>query len=147
MTAVLELWNYRSIIDLMAAKGRPREFDETAVLDAAIDVFREHGFEGSSAAMLVQAMGIGRQSLYGSFGDKWQLYCAALRRYVNAEAQAHRLALRSVARAADGIKAMLDRVIAEAGHAWGSIRPASLAIAGRNWCASMTPWQRRSAMR
>ena len=44
--------------------ARPREFDTDAALDDAIDVFREHGFEGSSAQMLVDAMGIGRQSLY-----------------------------------------------------------------------------------
>ena len=54
--------------------ARPREFDADAALDGAIGVFREHGFEGASAEMLVNAMGIGRQSLYDTFGDKWQLY-------------------------------------------------------------------------
>jgi hypothetical protein len=54
--------------------ARPREFDPDAALDGAIGVFREHGCEGSSAQMLVDAMGIGRQSLYATFGDKWQLY-------------------------------------------------------------------------
>jgi AcrR family transcriptional regulator len=53
--------------------ARPKEFDEEQVLDAAITVFREHGFEGTSAEMLVRALGIGRQSLYDTFGDKWQL--------------------------------------------------------------------------
>lgn len=60
--------------------ARTRQFDADTALDAAIDVFREHGFEGSSAQMLVAAMGIGRQSLYATFGDKWQLYCSAVRR-------------------------------------------------------------------
>jgi TetR/AcrR family transcriptional repressor of nem operon len=60
--------------------ARPREFDTDAALDGAIGVFREHGFEGSSAQMLVDAMGIGRQSLYATFGDKWQLYRSAERR-------------------------------------------------------------------
>jgi TetR/AcrR family transcriptional repressor of nem operon len=83
-------------------------------LDAAIALFREHGFEGSSAQMLVSTLGIGRQSLYDTFGDKWQLYLAALRRYTMSEAQAHRSALKSGQRAIDGIVAMIERVVADA---------------------------------
>jgi TetR/AcrR family transcriptional repressor of nem operon len=96
--------------------ARPKAFDEEQALDAAIDVFREHGFEGASAEMLVRAMRIGRQSLYDSFGDKWRLYLSAVRRYALAEAQAHVLALRKEPRAIDGVRAMIDRVIADAGR-------------------------------
>jgi TetR/AcrR family transcriptional repressor of nem operon len=91
--------------------ARPREFDEDTALDGAIGVFREHGFEGSSAAMLVGAMGIGRQSLYDTFGDKWGLYRSAVRRYGMGEYAAHVEALHAGARAIDGIKAMLHRVV------------------------------------
>ena len=91
--------------------ARPREFDTDSALDSAIAVFREHGFEGTSAQMLVDAMGIGRQSLYAAFGDKWQLYCSAVRRYGMGECSAHFDALRSGARAIDGIEAMLRRVV------------------------------------
>ena len=83
-------------------------------MDAAVGVFRKHGFEGTSAEMLVQAMGIGRQSLYDTFGDKWQLYRSSLHRHVVAEAKSHAVALRSEPRAIDGIRAMLNRVIADA---------------------------------
>lgn len=61
--------------------GRPRNFDHDQALDAAIDVFRDKGYEGTSTDDLVVAMGIGRQSLYGAFGDKRSLYLEALRRY------------------------------------------------------------------
>ena len=91
--------------------ARPREFDADTALDGAIGVFREHGFEGASAEMLVGAMGIGRQSLYDTFGDKWRLYCSALRRYGMGECAAHFEALRSGVRAIDGIDAMLRRVV------------------------------------
>ena len=91
--------------------ARPREFDADTALDGAIGVFREHGFEGSSAEMLVGAMGIGRQSLYDTFGDKWQLYRSALRRYGAAECASHCEALRSGVRGIDGIAAMLRRVV------------------------------------
>jgi TetR/AcrR family transcriptional regulator, transcriptional repressor for nem operon len=86
--------------------ARPREFDADTALDGAIGVFREHGFEGASAEMLVNAMGVGRQSLYDTFGDKWQLYRSAVRRYGMGECSAHFEALRSGVRAIDGIDAM-----------------------------------------
>jgi TetR/AcrR family transcriptional regulator, transcriptional repressor for nem operon len=94
--------------------ARPKTFDDDVALDAAIGVFREHGYEGTSAQMLVDAMGIGRQSLYNSFGDKAGLYRAAVRRYAVGETQAHRQALRTGDRAIDGLRAMVDRVIREA---------------------------------
>jgi len=98
----------------MCAMARSREFDIDTVLDGAIAVFREHGYEGTSAQMLVDAMGIGRQSLYTAFGDKWQLYCSAVRRYGLGECAEHFDALRSGVRAIDGIRAMLDRVVSTA---------------------------------
>jgi len=91
--------------------ARPREFDAELALDAAISVFREHGYEGSSAQMLVDAMGIGRQSLYAAFGDKWQLYRSAVGRYGMGECAAHLDAIRSGVRAINGIDAMLRRVV------------------------------------
>ena len=94
--------------------ARPKAFDEDAALAAAIGVFREHGYEGTSARMLVDAMGIGRQSLYDTFGDKWRLYLAALKRYSIGEQQAHRAALRSCDRAIDGLRAMVARVVRDA---------------------------------
>ena len=96
--------------------ARPKAFIEEQALDAAINVFREHGFEGTSAEMLVRALKIGRQSLYDTFGDKWKIYLASVRRYVTAETRAHVLALRSGPDAIDGIRAMIDRVVADAGQ-------------------------------
>lgn len=94
--------------------ARPKEFEEEAAIDAAIAVFREHGYEGTSAQMLVDAMGIGRQSLYNTFGDKWGIYRAAVRRYGVCETNAHREALASRPAAIDGVRAMLERVVSEA---------------------------------
>ncbi len=64
--------------------------------------------------MLVEAMGIGRQSLYNTFGDKWRLYQAALQRYNILEGHAHVAALRTPTRAVDGLRAMMERVVDEA---------------------------------
>lgn len=96
--------------------ARPKAFVEEEALDAAICVFREHGFEGTSTEMLVRALKIGRQSIYDTFGDKWQIYLASVRHYVGTETRAHILALRSGLDAIDGIRAMIDRVVVHAGQ-------------------------------
>ena len=61
--------------------GRPRAFDAEAALDAAVEVFWRQGYEGASLADLTAAMGINKPSLYASFGNKEQLFSAALDRY------------------------------------------------------------------
>jgi len=61
--------------------GRPKSFDVDEVLDRAMGVFWLKGFEASSIEDLVSATGIQRQSLYGTFGDKRQLFLKALGRY------------------------------------------------------------------
>jgi AcrR family transcriptional regulator len=44
--------------------ARHKEFDRDAALRAAIAVFADHGFEGTSTEDLLRSMGISRQSLY-----------------------------------------------------------------------------------
>jgi AcrR family transcriptional regulator len=64
-----------------AKMGRPREFSEEEALDAAMRVFWEKGYEGTSLDDLTQAMKINRSSLYSSFGDKENLFRKAMERY------------------------------------------------------------------
>ena len=61
--------------------ARHKEFDRDTALKAAITVFAEHGYEGTSTDALLSAMKISRQSMYDTFGDKRSLYLAALDRY------------------------------------------------------------------
>jgi len=62
--------------------ARPREFNETAVLDAAVGCFWARGFEATSVRELAESMGITGASLYNAFGDKRSLYRRALDHYV-----------------------------------------------------------------
>jgi TetR/AcrR family transcriptional repressor of nem operon len=61
--------------------GRPREFDETAALDAAMDCFWQDGYEATSVRDLAARMGITGASLYNAFGDKRSLFREVLQRY------------------------------------------------------------------
>jgi TetR/AcrR family transcriptional regulator, transcriptional repressor for nem operon len=64
--------------------ARPREFDEDAVLDAAVQCFWKQGYEATSVRDLVAHTGITAASLYNAFGDKRSLYGRALDHYVEA---------------------------------------------------------------
>ncbi|KQV79312.1 hypothetical protein ASD15_18405 [Massilia sp. Root351] len=61
--------------------ARPKAFDRDTALQRAIALFRDKGYAGASTDDLLGAMGIGRQSMYDTFGDKRGLYLAALERY------------------------------------------------------------------
>jgi AcrR family transcriptional regulator len=62
-------------------RGRPLSFDREAVLDKAMHVFWEHGYEAASIADLTAAMGITPPSLYTAFGDKAHLFLEAIEAY------------------------------------------------------------------
>ena len=68
-------------LSFVRARGRPASIDKMSVLDAAIMTFWEKGYEGASLTDLTQTMKISRPSLYSGFGDKADLFDAALVRY------------------------------------------------------------------
>jgi len=61
--------------------ARQKEFDRDEVLHKAMEVFWTRGYEGASIQDLVKHMGINRQSMYDTFGDKHSLFLEALDRY------------------------------------------------------------------
>jgi TetR/AcrR family transcriptional repressor of nem operon len=61
--------------------ARPKAFDVDEALERAMELFWRQGYGATSLPDLVQHMGIGRQSLYDTFGDKHQLFLQALDRY------------------------------------------------------------------
>ena len=65
--------------------GRPREFDEEAALEAAMDAFWQKGYESTSLADLCTCTGLHKGSLYQAFGDKHQLFMRALTHYAESE--------------------------------------------------------------
>jgi len=65
--------------------GRPREFDEEAALEAAMDAFWQKGFEATSLADLCTCTGLHKGSLYQAFGDKHALFMRSLKHYADTE--------------------------------------------------------------
>lgn len=63
---------------------RPKAFDPDEALLRAIACFRRRGFAATSVDHLVDEMGIGRQSLYATYGDKRALFLLGLRHYAEA---------------------------------------------------------------
>ena len=100
--------------------GRPRGFDDDVVLDRVVQQFSAGGFEGTSVADLQDATGLGRQSLYGAFGGKEELYAAALARYVVATTDAYLAELASpgpvVPRLEALLAALVDAAVADDGR-------------------------------
>jgi AcrR family transcriptional regulator len=67
--------------------GRPISFDRDAALEAAMLLFWERGFEGTSIADLTAAMGLNPSSIYAAFGDKHALFSLVVKRYLETRAQ------------------------------------------------------------
>lgn len=65
--------------------ARHKEFNRDEALHEAMEAFWSRGYEATSIQDLVKHMGINRQSLYDTFGDKHALYLQALDRYREVE--------------------------------------------------------------
>jgi AcrR family transcriptional regulator len=69
-----------------STRGRPRKFNDDAVIDAMVQLFWTQGYEATSMADIVAATGLNKSSLYSSFGSKDELFEMALNRYVDTRA-------------------------------------------------------------
>jgi TetR/AcrR family transcriptional repressor of nem operon len=61
--------------------GRPRQFDESNLLDAATELFWSKGFDSTSVEDVSLATGVGNGSIYAAYGSKQGLFLAVFERY------------------------------------------------------------------
>lgn len=61
--------------------GRAKQYERTELLDRAVELFRRHGFNGTSTTELVEELGVNRKSMYSEFGSKQGLFEATLEHY------------------------------------------------------------------
>ncbi|MEK4285917.1 TetR/AcrR family transcriptional regulator [Paenibacillus sp. FSL P4-0502] len=93
--------------------ARTREFDEEKVLESAMELFWEKGYEATSLSDLTSRMGIQRPSIYSAFGDKKELFEAALRKYTMSHASRVRAQLQSNPSVKKAFRSFFTDVVAE----------------------------------
>ena len=94
--------------------GRPREFDEPAALDAAMDCFWRQGYEATSVRDLAAQMGISGTSLYNAFGDKRSLFRDVLNRYAERSTRERIARLEAALPPKEAIRAFLGEIVERA---------------------------------
>lgn len=90
---------------------RAKEFDPDEVLEQAMELFWEQGFEATSAQDLVDCTGLNRSSLYNTFGSKQELYLAALDRYRRQDPDSFAQLLEREDTARDAVQRILEDAI------------------------------------
>ncbi|AUI58131.1 TetR/AcrR family transcriptional regulator [Amycolatopsis sp. BJA-103] len=93
--------------------SRVKEFDVDAACDAALELFWRQGYEATSVSDLVAGLGIGKASLYATFGTKHQLYLTALNRYIARGNERFVADFAGPGPALDGVRRLIERYVAE----------------------------------
>ena len=95
--------------------GRPREFDEEQVLEAAMGAFWRKGYEATSLVDLTDATGLNKASLYRVFGDKHQLFLSALKNYADIEFRETTAVVSELASPLTNLRAVIGKICEDAG--------------------------------
>lgn len=91
--------------------ARTKEFEPERALESAMDLFWRRGYEATSVQDLLEEMGIGRGSMYGTFGDKRELFLAALDRFEETRVARAGEILNGSPSAMEGIRRLLETTI------------------------------------
>lgn len=75
------------------SRGRPKVFDRDEMMDKAMMLFWQHGYEATSLAELAEATGAKAPTLYAEFTNKEGLFMAVLDRYMARFIAKHRATL------------------------------------------------------
>ncbi|MER5990629.1 MULTISPECIES: TetR/AcrR family transcriptional regulator [Streptomyces] len=101
--------------------ARTKEFDPDAALQSALELFWRRGYEATSMSDLVEHLGIGRASLYATFGSKHELYLKAMDRYTGTRDPLLLAELSQPGPALPAVRAVVRRFAAEAASSEGRL--------------------------
>ena len=91
--------------------ARTKEFEPEKALTMAMDLFWRRGYEATSVHDLLEEMGIGRGSMYDTFGDKRALFLEALDRFEETRVSRADEILEGSASAVEGIRRLFETTI------------------------------------
>ncbi len=103
-----EIVNETTTTAARRSRGRPRLFDEEAVLDQLTALFWQKGYAQTSVSDLVGASGVHKSSLYSTFGTKDELFATILRRYLEDRMSGFRSVIETAGPGIVGIHAFLE---------------------------------------
>ncbi|MEM6533465.1 MAG: TetR/AcrR family transcriptional regulator [Myxococcota bacterium] len=96
--------------------ARGKSFEPEEKLRLAMAAFWDHGYEACSMQVLLDAMGISRQSLYDTFGDKRSLFLQSLTLYEREQGAELASALALEGSARRHLESLFLGIAAEAPH-------------------------------
>ncbi|MEV6767644.1 TetR family transcriptional regulator [Nocardia sp. NPDC051030] len=96
--------------------ARTKEFDPDIVLQRALELFWERGYEATSMSDLVEHLGIAKASIYATFGSKQDFYAKALQRYLDTTDPKIMTELSQPGPVLPAVRALVHRYVTEASH-------------------------------
>jgi len=93
--------------------NRARTFDPTTALGQVVDLFAAKGYSETSMEDIVQATGVSRYGLYGTFGNKRELFEQALEQYAEGMGKRSFLRLLEPGASLEHIRRIFDERVAD----------------------------------
>ncbi len=114
--------------------GPQKQFDRDEVLERATQLFWERGYEATGMTQLLEHVGIGRQSLYDTFGDKRALFLECLSHYFRSRVGPAMAQLRGPGSPLDNMRQVFKMwgKLAQEGHFCGCMVGNTTAELGHN---------------
>ena len=93
--------------------NRARTFDPHTTLSQVVDLFSSKGYSETSMEDIVQTTGVSRYGLYGTFGNKRELFEQALEQYAEGMGKQSFLRLLEPGASLDHVRAIFDERVAD----------------------------------
>jgi TetR/AcrR family transcriptional repressor of nem operon len=100
-------------MSILFSMVRTRSFDPAAALTTAVDLFASKGYSDTSMDDIVKATGVSRYGLYGTFGNKRELFEQALDKYAESMGKQSFLRLLEPDASLGHIRTIFDERIAD----------------------------------